>query len=337
MLMKWWTAETTERMKIVIPGGMGQVGSLLARAFIYDGHEVVVLSRKPTSETKWRVVVWDAKTLSDWARELDGADVIINLAGRSVNCRYTPENRREIMQSRTLSTKVVGQAIAEAKTSPAVWLQASTATIYAHRSDAPNDEATGIIGGSEPDAPDSWKFSIEVAQAWERALAESHTPNTRKVALRSTLVMNPDTGSIFDVLLGLVRRGLGGRSGNGKQYVSWMHDRDFVRAIYFLMEREDIAGAVNLAAPNPIPNAEFMHDIRQAAGVKVGLPAMEWMLEIGAVFLKTETELLLKSRRVVPGRLLEAGFVFEFPIWQEAARDLCKRSVTQTTERVPSK
>ena len=312
-------------MKIVLPGGTGQVGTLLARTFAKDGHDVVVLSRRPTPETNWRVAVWDAETLGDWARELEGADAVINLAGRSVNCRYTPENRRVIVESRTHSTKIIGQAIAAAKNPPAVWLQAATATIYAHRYDAPNDEATGIIGGDEPNAPDTWKFSIEVAKAWERALDESQTPDTRKVALRSAMIMSPDKDGVFDVLLGLVRRGLGGKSGNGRQYVSWLHEQDFIQAIYFLIERGDLAGPVNLAAPAPLPNAEFMRDLRRAWGIGFGLPAANWMLEIGAVFLRTETELILKSRRVIPGRLLDAGFTFDFQTGPEAAQDLCRR------------
>ena len=242
-----------------------------------------------------------------------------------MNCRYTPKNRRVIVESRTHSTRAVGKAIAAAKRPPAVWLQASTATIYAHRYDAPNDEATGILGGEEPNLPDTWKFSLEVAKAWEQALDEAKTPNTRKVALRTSLVMNPDKDGVFDVLLGLVRRGLGGKSGNGMQYVSWMHDRDFIRAIYFLIARGDLSGPVILAAPNPLPNAEFMRDLRRAWGIGFGLPAAEWMLEIGAIFLQTETELILKSRRVVPSRLLEAGFTFDFPTWPEAAADLCRR------------
>ncbi|HEX8675324.1 MAG TPA: TIGR01777 family oxidoreductase [Longimicrobium sp.] len=309
-------------MKIVLPGGSGQVGTLLARAFEGDGHEVVVLGRS-ASAGPWRSVTWDAKTLGAWAAELDGADVVINLAGRNVNCRYNAANRREIMESRVDSTRVLGEAIAGCARPPRVWLQSSTATIYAHRFDAPNDEATGIIGGGEPDAPDSWRFSIEVARAWERAFDEAPVPHTRKVALRSAVVLSPDAGGIFDVLLGLVRRGLGGRSGDGRQYVSWIHHEDFTRAVRWLIEREDFTGAVNLAAPGPLPNDDFMRVLREEWGTRVGLPATRWMLEIGAVFLRTETELILKSRRVVPGRLLEAGFEFRFPRWEEAARDLC--------------
>ncbi len=313
-------------MKVIIPGGSGQVGSILARAMHGDGHEVVVLSRQPHS-APWRTGGWDGESLGPWAEELEGADAVINLAGRSVNCRYTPENRREIMDSRVRSTRVVGEAIARASTPPRVWLQASTATIYAHRYDASNDEATGILGGSERNVPETWRFSIEVATAWERTLDEAVTPHTRRVKMRSAVIMSPDRGGAFDILLGLVRRGLGGRAGNGRQYVSWIHYADFVRAVYWLLEHDDLDGPVNLAAPNPLPNAEFMRDLRRAWGIRFGLPAANWMLELGAIYLKTETELILKSRRVVPTRLLESGFRFQFPTWPEAAQDLCRRYV----------
>jgi uncharacterized protein len=217
----------------------------------------------------------------------------------------------------------VGEAIAACRLPPRSWLQASTATIYAHRLDAANDEATGQVGGGEPGAPESWRFSIEVATAWEKALAAAETPHTRKVALRSAMVMSPDPGGIFDTLLGLVRRGLGGTSGGGRQYVSWIHHEDFVAAVEWLLEHEEVDGPVNLSSPEPIPNAAFMRTLRRAWGAPVGLPAMAWMLEIGAVFLRTETELVLKSRRVVPGKLLNAGFAFRYPHWADAARDLC--------------
>ncbi len=311
-------------MKVVIPGGSGQVGTVLARALHAAGHEVVVLSRRPLS-APWRMTVWDARTLGDWTCELNGADAVIDLAGRSVNCRYTPENRRAILESRVESTRVVGEAIARSRRPPRVWLQAATATIYAHRYDAPNDEATGLLGGAEPGVPYAWRFSIEVARAWEQALDAAVTPQTRKVALRSAILLSPDRGGIFDVLLGLVRRGLGGQAGDGRQYISWIHDQDFVRAVTWLIAHDAISGPVNLAAPAPLPNAAFMRALRQAWGVRFGLPAPRWMLEIGALLLQTETELILKSRRVVPGRLLEHGFTFRFPTWPEAARDLCCR------------
>lgn len=309
-------------MKVIIPGGTGQVGTVLARAFHGRGDEVVVLSRSP-GDAPWRVVKWDAETLGDWAAEFEGADVVINLAGRSVNCRYNTENRRLITESRVNSTTVVGKAIAQASHPPRAWLQASTATLYGHRYDAPNDEATGIIGGSEANAPDTWRFSIDVVTAWERACNESRTPNTRKVLLRSAIVMSPDRGGAFDILLKLVRLGLGGQAGNGKQYVSWIHDQDFIRSVLWLIEHKQLEGPVNLAAPEPAPNAEFMRALREAWGIRFGLPATKWMLEIGAFCLRSETELILKSRRVVPTRLLESGFVFEFPTWAEAAKHLC--------------
>lgn len=315
-------------MKIVIPGGSGQVGNLLARSFHAEGHEVVVLSREARAED-WRTVVWDASTLSDWTQEIDGADVVINLAGRSVNCRYNAENRKLILDSRVQSTRVVGKAIDQSTQPPRVWLQMSTATIYAHRFDAPNDENSGIIGGEEKDAPETWRFSIQIAKTWEAALEAVSTPQTRKVLLRSAMVMSPDKGGIFDTLLTLVRRGLGGRSGSGKQFMSWIHGQDFAHAIHWIIEHEELSGAVNLASPNPLPNAAFMLELRRAWGAKLGLPATEWMIEIGTRLMRTESELVLKSRRVVPTRLLQSGFEFRFPDWNEAALDLCEQSLSQ--------
>ena len=278
----------------------------------------MILSRAATSSGPWRTATWDSN-------EIDGSDIVINLAGRSVDCRYNAANRKEILSSRIDTTLALGRAIAAAKRPPRMWLQSSTATIYAHRYDAPNDEFTGILGGGEPGAPDTWEFSISVAKGWEAAFDSCVVPGCRKVAMRSAMVMSPDHGGVFDVLLRLVRFGLGGRAGDGRQYVSWIHDQDFVRAILWLIEHEDVDGAVNLASPGPLPNAEFMRLLRQAWGAGFGLPAMEWMVELGAIFLRTESELILKSRRVVPGRLLQAGFVFEHPEWGEAASDLCSR------------
>ena len=198
-------------MKVILAGGSGQVGTLLCRALAADGHQVVILSRKPAAA--WKTVPWDAQNLGSWISEVDGADAVINLAGRSVNCRYTAENRKLIYDSRVRSARVVGEAIAQSPHPPRLWLQMSTATIYSHRYEAPNDDLTGILGGNEPGSPDTWRFSIEVAKAWEQAADEAVVPRTRKVLLRSAVVMSPDRGGIFDVLLGLVRNGLGGNVG----------------------------------------------------------------------------------------------------------------------------
>ena len=306
-------------MKIAIPGGSGQVGTLLSRALRARGDDVVVISRNGGD------VSWDGRTLGPWAKELDGADAVVNLAGRNVNCRYTAKNLEAMMSSRVASTRVVGEAISRALRPPRVWLQMSTATIYAHRFDAPNDEATGVIGGDEPDAPAYWKFSIDIARAWEKTQAEADTPRTRKVALRSAMVMSPDSGGIFDVLLGMTKKGLGGAIAGGRQWISWIHEGDFVRSVELLLARDDFSGAVNLASPNPLPQREFMSALREAWGIGWGLPATRLMAEVGAFFLRTDTELVFKSRRVVPGRLLEAGFRFDFPEWPEAARELVAR------------
>jgi uncharacterized protein (TIGR01777 family) len=314
----------TEALRIVLAGGSGQMGTLLARHFHERGHHVTVIARS-VQPAPWRVMQWDGATVGDWGRELEGADLLINLAGRSVNCRYTPENRRTIKESRVQSTLLLGRAIAQLADPPRLWMNASTATIYRHALDRAMDENTGEIGGNERDCPSSWRFSIDVATSWEEAFFAAATPRTRKIALRSAMVMSPDRGGIFAELLRLVRLGLGGTAGSGKQFVSWIHGADFIRSIEFLMAHEEFDGPVNLAAPNPLPNREFMLALRRAWGTRVGLPAPRPVLEVGAVFLGTETELILKSRRVVPGRLLRAGFEFQFPEWPGAARDLVRR------------
>lgn len=308
-------------MKIILPGGSGHVGAVLAREFRAKGHDVVVLSRQKNGQ---QFLYWDGRTLGDWARVIDGADVVINLAGRSVDCRYTAANLKAMLDSRVDSTRVIGQAIAQAANPPPVWLQMSTTTIYAHRFDAPNDES-GPLGGSEPNVPAYWRNSIDIALAWEDAQQEALTPKTRKVALRTAMVMCSDHGSVFDVLLRLTRMRLGGPIAGGRQFVSWIHEHDFVRALEFLIRRDDFSGAVNIAAPHPLPQAEFMRVLRQAWGTRVGLPTTKWIAELGAFVLRTDTELLLKSRRVIPGRLTSAGFTFEFPDWPSASHDLVKR------------
>ncbi len=301
-------------MRIVLAGGSGQIGRVLAREFAAD--DVVVLGRGSGT------VRWDGRTLGPWTSALEGADALINLAGRSVDCRYTDANRHAIMYSRIASTHVLRDALERAADPPKVWLQSSTATIYAHTYGPAHDETTGVLGGVEPKLPETWRFSVDVARAWEEA---AHGAPVRTVLLRSAMVMSPDRGGVFDTLLTLVRRRLGGRAGHGRQYVSWIHETDFAHAVRLLIARDDLSGPVNLASPNPLPYAAFVRALREAAGVPFGLPATRWMLEAGAFFLRTESELVLKSRRVVPGRLLDAGFEFAHPDWPEAARELVSR------------
>lgn len=312
-------------MKVIIPGGSGHVGATLIRHFQALGHETVVLSRSPTLNRNCRVVPWDGKHAGDWEKELDGADGVINLAGRSVNCRYHASNRQAIMDSRIDSTLAIGRAIEKARRPPRVWLQASTATIYAHRFDAANDERTGVLGDRDRNAPASWKFSIEVAKAWEAAANSFQLPNTRTVLLRSAMTMSPDSGSVFDLLRKLVRFGLGGTLGDGKQYVSWIHELDFCRAIDWITCHEELQGPINVSSPFPLPNREFMSLLRQACRVRWGLPASDWILKLGTFIMQTESELVLKSRRVVPQLLLDSGFAFEYPDWFSAAKELVER------------
>lgn len=306
-------------MKIAIPGGGGQVGHILARHFQEQGHHVTVLTRRQSP--------------ADWAATLEHSDVCINLAGRSVNCRYHAGNRRAILDSRVESTRLLNRIIASLPNPPRLWLNASTATIYRHALDRPMDEATGELGGGEAGAPDTWNFSIDVAKSWEAAFFETATPRTRKVALRSALTLSPDPGGIFDVLLGLVRHGLGGTQGAGTQFVSWIHEADFVRAVDLLIARDEFSGVVNLASPNPLPNADFLRTLREAWGTRIGLAAPSWLIEIGTVLMRTESELVLKSRRIIPGRLLAAGFQFQFPEWPGAARDLVTHWRRETSRR----
>ena len=312
------------RLRIVLAGGSGHVGRLLRRHFSSQGHLVPVLSRR-RDVVDSNIVWWDGLNLGEWAAELDGADVLINLSGRSVDCRYTALHRWEIMESRVRSTEVLGDAIARLKKAPLVWLNASTATIYRHEFVRDMDEISGEIGGAESNGSRSWNFSIEVAKRWEEAFWACETPDTRKVALRSAMVMSPERGGVFDVLLRLVRFGLGGAIGDGRQYVSWVHDADFVRAVDHILEHEQLAGAVNVAAPGPLPNFEFMRTLRNAWGTRFGLSAPLPLLELGTLLLRTESELVLKSRRVAPRRLLEDGFHFQFANWTAAAGDLVAR------------
>lgn len=304
--------------RVVMFGGSGHIGAALRRHLDPATYTLTNVTRTPRRPDD---LAWDGRTVGDWANSLEGADAVINLAGRRVHCRYNEANLREMMDSRLDSTRVIGEAIAQCANPPRAWLQSSTATIYAHTFGDANDDLTGALGGDEPCLPDVWKYSLEIARRWEAALEEAPTPRTRKVALRMAVMMGTDRESAFDIFSRLARRGLGGKLGSGRQFVSWIHERDLVRAMAFLME-SDLSGPVNLAAPNPLPQVEFARALRDAWGVKFGLPATEWMVAIGAWLQNGDSEIVMKSRRVIPRRITDAGFTFDFPTWPEAARNL---------------
>lgn len=299
---------------LVLAGGNGFLGRHVARAFAQDGWRVTALARRDATIDGATVIRWDGRTVGEWASALDGADALLNLAGRSVNCRYDARHRAEILDSRLDSTRALGEAIARSARPPAVWLNSSTATIYRHAEDRPQDEATGEIGHG---------FSVDVATAWEAAFFDAPV-NVRRVALRTAMVMGRGAGGPFAVFRTLARLGLGGAMGPGTQRVSWVHVDDFVAALRFLIDRRDLDGAINVVAPDVPTNRAFMRTLRGAVGMPIGLPAPTPLMAVGAFFLRTETELPLKSRWAAPGRLREAGFAFRFPTWAEAARDLTR-------------
>jgi uncharacterized protein (TIGR01777 family) len=313
--------------RIILAGGSGFLGQLLASYLKPRGWESVVLTRTPSQNAAFKEIAWDGRTIGDWTQSLEGAEAVINLAGRSVNCRYNAENRRAIMDSRVDSTRVLGEAIVRCAQPPPVWLNSSTATIYHHTFGPPHDESSKDFATAS-EAKD--EFSVSVALAWEKAFNEANVPRTRKVALRTTIVFGAAEGGVFRIMRGLARFGLGGRMGSGKQFVSWIHEEDFCRAIEWVLEHPELTGAVNVAAPHPLTNAEMMQTFRRVCGIPLGLPATEWMLEVGAFFLRTETELLLKSRRVLSGKLLASGFQFRFPKLEDALRDLEQRVRVET-------
>jgi uncharacterized protein (TIGR01777 family) len=294
--------------KVVVAGGSGFIGSFLSRRFAEEGLEVVVLSRSARDG-----VAWDGKTVGDWARTLEGAELVLNLAGRSVDCRYNKKNKKEIFDSRTDSTQALGKAIQQAKNPPRLWINSSTATIYRHAQDRPMDEATGEIGSG---------FSVEVARQWEKTFFKMETPGVRKVALRTAIVLGKN-GGVLKPFKNLVRLGLGGIQGDGKQRFSWIHEEDLFLILQFLRSR-DLSGVVNCAAPGPVTNQELMKTLRLKMGMPFGFPAPRFLLGIGAWVIRTETELILKSRWVVPGRLTQAGYRFQYPALPQALDSLLK-------------
>lgn len=314
-----------QTLRIVIPGGTGLLGQILARHFHERGHSVIVLGRHGRA-FPWQMALWDGMELGDWTDFVDGADVVINLAGRSVRCRQTVANQREIKHSRVIATEIVGRAIARAAKPPSLWLNASTVGIYRHSLDRAMDDITGELGGDPPGSPGEWRFLVDVAESWERTLFAANTPATRRIAMRLGIVMSPDERGGFGHMLGMVRVGLGGAAGSGRQFVSWIHDVDFVRAVEFLIHHKEMSGPVNVCSPCPLPNREFMRCLRQAwCTMYVGLPTPRWMLSLSSLLIGPESQILLKSRRVSPRLLLNSGFEFHFPNWRGAAQDLVCR------------
>ena len=288
--------------KLIVAAGTGFLGNVLIQHFKNKFEEIIVLTRgKSEIKNQIKYVNWNAKSFSGWEKELENVDVVINLAGKSVDCRYTEKNKAEILASRIDSTKILNEAILQCENPPKHFINSSTATIYRHSEDKEMDEYTGEIGND---------FSINVAKSWEKIFYEVETPKTLKTAIRTSIVLGKNGGA-FVPLKKLTQLGLGGKNGDGKQFISWVHEKDFARAVEFIIEKE-LSGSINVVSPKPIRNEEFMKKLQKAIGVPFGLPISKSLLEFGAKIIKTETELVLKSRNVIPKRLTENGFEFEF-------------------------
>lgn len=292
-------------MKIIIAAGTGFLGKNLEQYFLNKNHKVKILTRNPKRENE---IFWDAKTLGNWKTELENADVLINLAGKSVDCRYNEDNKKEIYDSRIYSTKVLQQAIDECQNPPKIWLNASSATIYTHSETHLNTEKNGIIGDD---------FSVNICKSWEKEFFKTENQNIRKVALRTSIVLG-NNGGAFPKFKQIVKLGLGGKQGRGNQMMSWIHIDDFCEAVNFIIENENLKGAINITAPKPLSNEKMMKQLREKIKIPFGIPSPVWLLEIAAIFIKTETELMLKSRNVYPEILLENGFQFRYDNFEKA-------------------
>jgi uncharacterized protein (TIGR01777 family) len=293
--------------KIVIAGGTGFVGEYLTEHFRALGKEVFIISRR-APHIKWT----DQEAIQN---ALENASMIINLAGKSVNCRYTEKNKKEILLSRTATTKILGEIILKCKKPPALWINSSTATIYRHAEDKPMTESAGEIGSG---------FSVSIAKGWEKIFFDFQLPQTRKIALRMAIVLG-EKGGVMIPFQHMVRYGLGGKQGNGKQMFSWIHINDLFRIILFLQSHDELNGVFNCSSPNPVNNKTLMNFLRQSMHVNFGIPAPTWLLKVGAAMIGTETELILKSRWVIPERLTETGFEFKFPKLDEALNEIMKQ------------
>lgn len=300
-------------MKIVIAGGTGFLGKALEQYFSERGEDVIILTRNPVAGNH---IQWDGFTLGDWKNSLENADVLINLTGKSVDCRYNSKNKNEILHSRVDSTAVLQKAISQAKHPPRLWLNSSSATIYVSAFRIPMTEDGGITGDD---------FSMSVCKAWEKEFFSVDQPGIRKVALRSSIVLGNEGGA-FPKLKAVSKYGLGGKQGNGRQYVSWIHVHDFCRALEYIINNEDLHGPVNVVSPCPVINKSFMRLLAQYTRPMLRLPSPAWLLAIGSFIIRTEKELILKSRRVVPKILLQHGFKFEYPVLELAFDDLFKAS-----------
>lgn len=294
------------KKKIVIAGGTGFIGKYLSNYFTQKEYEVIIISRQPGT------VSWQNQ--QGIIAALEDAEMLINLAGKSVDCRYNEKNKREILLSRTETTKALGEALKFCENPPELWLNSSTATIYRHAEDRPMTEREGEIGTG---------FSVGIATQWEKALFNFHLPNTRLVALRIAIVLG-EGGGVMIPLKRLVQFGLGGQQGNGKQMFSWIHQEDLKNIILFIQQNKSMSGVYNCSSPNPVPNHIFMGALRKAMGIPFGLPSPKWLLEPGAFLIRTETELILKSRWVVPEKLMENGFTFQYDTIDKAFNEIIK-------------
>ncbi|WP_028592240.1 TIGR01777 family oxidoreductase [Paenibacillus massiliensis] len=290
--------------KVVLAGGTGFIGQYFAQRWQEQGYTVQIISRQEGH------ISWD--DTNGIVAALEGAELLVNLAGRSVNCRYNERNKAEILNSRTTTTEKLGAAIAGCENPPPVWINSSTATIYRHAEDRPMTEEHGELGSG---------FSVEVAKAWEHAFFSCHCPGTRQIALRISIVLGPD-GGVMGPYRNLVKWGLGGPQGSGKQMFSWIHVEDLYRIVRFLQDHEQLNGVFNCASPQPVSNTQLMRELRSALGTPIGLPAPAWLLEMGAGLIGTETELILKSRWVIPERLERAGFAFTYPTLKQTLEDI---------------
>lgn len=300
--------------KLIIAAGTGFLGQVLINHFKNSYSEIVVLTRgKSEVKNKIKYVNWNAKSFSGWEKELENAEVLINLAGKSVDCRYNEKNKNEIYSSRIESTKILNEAVLQCENPPKHWLNSSTSTIYRFSLDKQMDEKSGEIGND---------FSMNIAKSWEKTFFETKTPKTKKTALRTSIVLGKNGGA-FVPLKTLTKLGLGGKQGNGNQFISWIHEEDFARAIAFVIENK-LENEINIVSPKPIRNATFMTKLRKAVGVPIGISQPKWLLEIGSFVINTETELVLKSRNVIPKRLLENGFAFKYDSIEKTFENLVK-------------